>query len=148
MRAGVLVSGLLLVSLGCASNAASRAGGAATASGDLVMVSQDADASEFSNVWDLLRNRFPRYNYVEDQFGRPLYIRGHRGRSSISLASADDPLVLVDGARLIALDVLQRLPVSGVDSIELFGGLSGTSRQGTNAGAGVISIHTVAGSHP
>lgn len=154
MRTTVLLAGLVLFPLGCASSASNvpnRAGATATtatASGDLVVVALDAGAVRFSSVWDLLRNRFPRYNYVEDRFGRALYIQGHRGRSSISLGASDKPIVIIDGARLIAVDVLQQLPVDGVESIEILGGLTGTTRQGTNAGAGVISIHTIAGSVP
>lgn len=147
MRATVLIAGLLLTPLGCASTAGNRmSGNSSSGSGDLVVVGLDAQAAQFASVWELLRNRFPRYTYVEDRFGRAMYIQGHRGRSSISLAAADNPLVIVDGARLLAVDVLQQLPVQGVESIELLSGLTGTTRQGTNAGAGVIAIHTVAGS--
>jgi hypothetical protein len=55
---------------------------------------------------------------------------------------ADTPLILIDGARIIDLVSLRDLPTVAIESVELLGGISGTAKEGTNASAGVIYIHT------
>jgi outer membrane cobalamin receptor len=55
-------------------------------------------------------------------------------------------MVIVDGARLSSLELLQEMPTDAIDRIELLSSLRGTSKQGTNASAGVIYIHTRYGS--
>jgi hypothetical protein len=69
-------------------------------------------------------------------------VRVRRGRSTISVASADTPIIIVDGARVIDLGFLRDLSSESIESVELLSGISGTVAQGTNASAGVIYIHT------
>jgi TonB-dependent receptor-like protein len=95
-----------------------------------------------SNAWELLRKRARQYDFTEDQFGRPVEVRVRRGRSTISVASADTPIIIVDGARVIDLGFLRDLSSESIESVELLSGISGTVAQGTNASAGVIYIHT------
>ena len=114
--------------------------------GDVVISAQQIDAEHAPNAWELLRQLVPRYSYVEDRSGRAISINGHRGRSSISLAGSESPIVVVDGARIAAVDVLQQMPKDAIDWIELRKGSRGTSTEGTNASAGVIYIHTRSGS--
>jgi outer membrane cobalamin receptor len=114
--------------------------------GDLVITADQIAEQRAPNAWELLRQLVPRYNYLEDRAGRAVSITGHRGKSSISLANSEAPLVIVDGARLSALDVLQQMPRDAIDRIELRNGARGTSVEGTNASAGVIYIHTRFGS--
>jgi len=104
------------------------------------------DAQHAANAWELLRQLVPRYTYVEDRGGRASSITAHRGRSSISLANSETPMVFVDGARLSSLELLQDMPTDAIDRIVLLNGSRGTSAQGTNAAAGVIYIHTRSGS--
>jgi hypothetical protein len=107
------------------------------------LISADEIArSASTNAWDLLRNRARQYEFSEDQYGRPRAVRTRRGRSTISVASADIPLIIIDGARLIDLGVLRDLSTESIQSVELLSGIGGTVSQGTNAGAGVIYIHT------
>src|SRR5512141_1186968 len=94
--------------------------------GDAVITGDQIDAQHASNAWDLLRRLLPRYSYIEDKSGRPLRIVGHRGRSSISVPGSDSPMVVVDGARLTSLDVLQNMPTEAIDRIEVQGGSRGT----------------------
>ena len=94
------------------------------------------------NAWDLLRIRARASEFGEDRYGRPRVIRTRRGRSSISVANADQPMIVVDGARLIDLSTLRDLSVGAIESVELLNGIAGTATQGTNAAAGVIYIHT------
>lgn len=114
--------------------------------GDVVITPEQIDAQHAPNAWELLRQMVPRYSYVEDRSGRAVAINGHRGRSSISLANSEAPIVVVDGTRIAAFDVLQQMPKDAIDRIELRRGSRGTSKEGTNASAGVIYIHTRSGS--
>src|SRR3954467_4567484 len=107
-----------------------------------VISSDEIAQSASTNAWDLLRNRARQYEFSEDQYGRPRAVRTRRGRSTISVASADVPLIIVDGARLTDLGFLRDLSTASIQSVELLSGIGGTVSQGTNAGAGVIYIHT------
>jgi hypothetical protein len=107
-----------------------------------VITSEQIANSASTNAWDLLRNRARQYEFSEDQYGRPRAIRTRRGRSTISVASADVPLIIIDGARLTDLGALRDLSTQSIQSVELLSGIGGTVSQGTNAGAGVIYIHT------
>lgn len=107
-----------------------------------LITSEEIAHSSSTNVWDLLRKRARQYNFAEDRYGRPRFITTKRGRSTISLAGSDSPLVLIDGARLTDVAALRDMPTDSVESIEIQSGINGTSAQGTNAVAGVIYIHT------
>lgn len=107
-----------------------------------VISADEISRSPSTNAWDLLRRRARQYDFSEDQFGRPRDVRTRRGRSTINIANADTPLILIDGARLIDLAVLRDLSTGSIQSVELLSGIRGTVSQGTNAAAGVIYIHT------
>jgi outer membrane cobalamin receptor len=109
---------------------------------DRVIGEQEIARADEPNVWVLLQDKARQYYFVEDGVGRALAIHSLRGQSSIVLTSADMPMVIVDGARLVDYDLLQQMPLEAVQRIELMGSASATSYEGTNAGAGVIYIHT------
>lgn len=136
----------LAIILACATNPPRKADENGSRFGDLVINSDQIDAQHAANAWELLRVLVPRYTYVEDRSGRAVSIHGHRGRSSIALGGSEAPLVIVDGARLSSVDVLQQMGTDAIDRIELRGGSRGTSVEGTGASAGVIYIHTRSGS--
>jgi outer membrane cobalamin receptor len=136
----------LAISFACASGTPNRHVDDRSEFGDAVITGDQIDAQRAANAWDLLRQLVPRYTYVEDRGGRASMISGRRGRSSISLASSESPIVIIDGARLTSLELLQDMPTIAIDRIELFDGPRGTRTQGTNASAGVIIIHTRSGS--
>ena len=106
------------------------------------ITSEEIARSGVSNAWDLLRVRARAYEFGEDRYGRPRVIRTRRGRSTLSVTGADQPLIVLDGARLIDLAHLRDLSVGAIESVELLNGIAGTATQGTNASAGVIYIHT------
>ncbi|HEY5022468.1 MAG TPA: TonB-dependent receptor plug domain-containing protein [Gemmatimonadaceae bacterium] len=137
---------LLAITLACATSSPRKGDENESRFGDLVINSDQIDAQHAPNAWELLRQLVPRYTYVEDRSGRAVSIHGHRGRSSIALAGSEAPLVIVDGARLSSVDVLQQMATDAIDRIELRGGSRGTSVEGTGASAGVIYIHTRSGS--
>lgn len=131
----------------CASNTPpSRYAASGSAFGDALISGDEIDAQHQPNAWLLLRKVAPRYNYLEDRMGRAVLISRHRGRSSIALNGSEIPMVIVDGARISSLDVLQEMPTDAIDRIELLSSARGTSVEGTNATAGVIYIHTRWGS--
>jgi outer membrane cobalamin receptor len=107
-----------------------------------VITAEEISRAGYSNAWELLRKRARQYDFAEDQFGQPKEVHTRRGRSTISIASADTPLILIDGARVLDLGFLRDLSTGSIQSVELLGGIRGTVAQGTNAAAGVISIHT------
>ena len=107
-----------------------------------IIGADEISRSPSTNAWDLLRRRARQYDFSEDQYGRPRGVRTRRGRSTISIADADTPLILVDGARIIDLAFLRDLSTGAIQSVELLSGIRGTVSQGTNAAAGVIYIHT------
>jgi outer membrane cobalamin receptor len=142
----LLVASCLAITFACATSPPRNSDENGSRFGDLVINSDQIDAQHAPNAWELLRLLVPRYTYVEDRSGRAVSIHGHRGRSSISLAGSEAPLIIVDGARLSSVDVLQQMATDAIDRIELRGGSRGTSVEGTNASAGVIYIHTRSGS--
>lgn len=137
---------LLAATAACASNAPRPYVENGSRFGDAVISGDEIDAQHASNAWELLRRLVPRYTYIEDRAGRAVSIIAHRGRSSIVLANSEAAMVIVDGTRLSSLEVLQDIPTSAIDRIELLSGSHGTRAEGTNATAGVIYIHTVSGS--
>jgi Outer membrane cobalamin receptor protein len=141
-----LVVGSLAILSACASGTPNRHMDNASDHGDAVIDGDQIDAQHAANAWELLRQLVPRYTYTEDRGGRASMISARRGRSSISIASSESPIVMVDGARLSSLELLQDMPTIAIDRIELFDGPRGTRTQGTNASAGVIIIHTRSGS--
>jgi hypothetical protein len=106
------------------------------------ITAEEIARSGASNAWDLLRSRARAYEFSEDRYGRPRNIRTRRGRSTLNVAGADAPMIVLDGARLIDLVTLRDLSVGAIESVELLSGIAGTATQGTNASAGVIYIHT------
>jgi outer membrane cobalamin receptor len=154
MEIEMRISGLLMPSVAvwflatsaaCTSNRLRYADGESPF-GDVVISGDQIDAQHVPNAWEALRQLVPRYNYTEDRAGRALAISGHRGRSSIWLTNSESPVVIVDGVRLASLDVLQQMSTDAIDRIELRRGSRGTTFEGTDAGAGVIYIHTRYGS--
>jgi outer membrane cobalamin receptor len=142
----VIAACSLAAAVGCASNSRRFADSDESRFGDMVITGEQIDARHLENAWEVLRQLVPRYSYSEDRAGRASAISGHRGRSSIVLASSESPIVIVDGARLTSLDVLQQMSPDAIDRIEVRRGVRGTIVEGTDAGAGVIYIHTRSGS--
>lgn len=130
----------------CASNQPLRYAEATSPYGDAIITGDEIDAQHSTDAWDLLKKVAPRYNYIVDRSGRAIAIARHRGKSSISLGTSESAMVIVDGARLNSLELLQNMPTDAIDRIELLSSSRGTSVEGTGASAGVIRIHTRFGS--
>jgi hypothetical protein len=112
-------------------------------------ITQEQIARSAANTaWEVLKQNARRYTYQEDRMGRPLRIVAQRGVSSMELADADSPLVIIDGARVTDVGALAELQSGAIVSIQVQSGIRGTGTQGTNASAGVIYIHTREASNP
>lgn len=72
-------------------------------------------------------------------------IRSRRGRSSILVAAADAPHIVVDGTRVDDAGYLYVIPANSIASIQILNGIEGSAREGLNSGAGVIYIITRVG---
>ena len=142
-----LTACLSAVAVACASNAPLRYAETKTSPyGDAVITGDEIDAQHSPDAWDLLKKVAPRYNYLVDRSGRAIAIARQRGKSSVSLGTSESAMVIVDGARLNSLEILQNMPTNAIDRIELLSSSHGTSVEGTGASAGVIHIHTRFGS--
>lgn len=137
MSSSVLIAAASLV--GCASPSHRSLDQAASTQ---TISAEEIARSGFTNAWDLLRARAHRYDFYEDRYGRPRGIKTRHGRSTITMADSDTPMILVDGARVSDFAALRDMPADAISSIELLNGITGTASQGTNAAAGVIYIHT------
>ncbi len=137
---------VVAATLACAT--AHRSAGVGDAPGNSTITQEQIARSADNNAWEVLKTNVRRYKYTEDRSGRPLQITTQRGASSIILADADSPLVVIDGARLADVRGLADLPASAIFSIDIMSGIRGTNTQGTNASAGVIYIHTRDASKP
>ncbi len=142
VRHAVRLAAILLAAAACASSPRTPAVGSRNGYGDELITGDKIDSDHAANVWDLLRHLVPRYSYLEDKSGRAISITGHRGKSSISVGSSEQALVLLDGTRLNTLELLQTMPPGSIDRIEIQGGSRGTNKEGTNASAGVIYIYS------
>ena len=103
------------------------------------VTSEEIAATGASTVWDALRLAVRFATFSEDRDGRPGSIKA-RGRSSI--ASEERLLVFVDYAPLADIRLLDDMPVTRVERIQVLRGPDATTFFGTNAGDGVIHIFT------
>ena len=112
--------------------------------GDRILITEERIArSGALNAWEALKRLAPQFRYGEKRDGRPTSLE-RRGRSSILLDDA--PRVFVDGADVVDFRSLTQIPASTILSIEILGGIEGTTYYGSNAVSGVILIHTKNGS--
>jgi len=108
-----------------------------------VLTEEQINRSGASNAWDVLKRLAPQFSFSEDRNGQPRRLE-RRGRSSILLSDA--PLVFVDGTEMADFKALSQISASTLSSIEILGGIDGTTYYGSNAVSGVILIHTKNGS--
>lgn len=74
--------------------------------------------------------------------GRSAEIHSRLGTNSITLTSADEPMLIVDGVRFTDPRVLQSISALSIERLRIMGAIQGTIKEGTNATAGVIEITT------
>jgi hypothetical protein len=93
-----------------------------------------------STAWDVLKKTGAFRMSRDDGDGRPVEIRTRRGRNSISIRESGIPKVIFNGSPLWDVRYLKEIPAHTIDWIQLLNGIDGTTREGTNAGGGVIVI--------
>lgn len=106
-----------------------------------VITAEQIRKSGATNAWDALRRVGTHLAMRESSTGQPARLM-NRGQSSILLSS--EPLVVIDGVRMIDFRTLNSVPAEIIASIRLLAGHEGTTRYGTGAGNGVIVVETTA----
>jgi outer membrane cobalamin receptor len=133
----VVVLIVYLAVVGCGGSA--QRGGQPTAPARRVVTADQIAKSGAKSGWDALRFTMRSISMKETRDGRPARIE-RRGNSSIYLD--DQVQVFLDGLRIFAYEVLDDMPASDIDRIEVLSGVDATTRYGTNAADGVIVIYT------
>lgn len=95
--------------------------------------------SEATTMWEALQ-RTVRYARFQES-GRGYPERVHRRGSSTILLNEDMP-IYIDHVQVRDIGLLASLPASDIERIQVLSGVHATTYYGTNAGDGVILIHT------
>ncbi|HKV99327.1 MAG TPA: TonB-dependent receptor plug domain-containing protein [Vicinamibacterales bacterium] len=112
-----------------------------TPDGDRVITSEQIATMQVSTAWDVIE-RSGVVDMSEAVDGRSAEIHSRLGTNSITLTSADEPMLIVDGVRFTDPRVLQNISALSIERLRIMGAIQGTIKEGTNATAGVIEITT------
>jgi len=134
-----VAAGLSLCLVGCGLKAANNSHDGDSNPGGRVVDADDIAASSARTAWEAMQLLGAFLRLDEDKDRNPSRMTS-RGRSSIMLNS--QPLVFLDGVRLVELGLLHEMSAFHVDRIEFVTGPSASIRYGTNAGNGVVVITT------
>ena len=105
-----------------------------------VITAEDVEKTGASNIWEALKYTV-RSHYFSDYKGEPTGVSSHRGRGSIILN--EEPLVILDGARIADFTLLRHVPAVQIRTIRILSGTDGMTYYGTNSTGGVIVIETM-----
>ena len=111
----------------------------ATAQDGRIITQQMIAASDARTAWDVVRNT-GLFRMSDGSGSTRPSIRGRRGRSSIVVAGADVPHIIVDGSRVDDPGFLQIIPANTIAQMQILNGIEGSVREGLNSGGGVIYI--------
>lgn len=95
--------------------------------------------SEAATMWEALQRTVRYARFQESGRGEPA--RVHRRGSSTILLNEDMP-IYVDHVQVRDIGLLASLPAADIERIQVLSGVHATTYYGTNAGDGVILIHT------
>ena len=112
-----------------------------TPDGDRVITAAQIAQMQVSTAWDVVE-RSGAVDMSEAVDGRSAEIHSRLGTNSITLASADEPMLIVDGVRITDPRVLHSISALSIERLRIMGAIQGTIKEGTNATAGVIEITT------
>ena len=112
--------------------------------GSLVYSASDIASMQVSTAWDVVEWS-GEMNMSEATNGSAATIRNREGHSSLLLASADMPLLIIDGVRIDDPLLLQRIAAGDIKSLTITDGLHAAIREGTGSTGGVINIITKSG---
>jgi len=143
MRPLVVVAiAAILGSLAC-SSLAPLSGDPMAPSGRMITQRMIASTNA-KDAWDVVK-RTGIFRMSDESASTRPWIRSRRGRSSILVAAADVPHIIVDGTRMDDPGYLYVIPANSIASIQILNGIEGSAREGLNSGAGVIYITTRVG---
>lgn len=112
-----------------------------TRDGGRVYTAEQIAQMDVSTAWDVVE-KVGNVDLWEASDGRYATVRTRRGQNSIYLQSADEPIMMLDGVRFDDPRVLRDVRARSIQELRIVGGIEATQQQGTNAGAGLISIIT------
>jgi outer membrane cobalamin receptor len=112
-----------------------------TPDGDRVITAEQIAAMQVSTAWDVIE-RSGAVDMSEAVDGRSAEIHSRLGTNSITLISADEPMLIVDGIRFTDPRVLHSISALSIERLRIMGAIQGTIKEGTNATGGVIEITT------
>ena len=104
-----------------------------------VITEEQIAESEASTMWEALQRTVRYARFQESGTGSPQRIH-RRGFSSLSLT--EDMPIYIDRVRVRDMRLLDSLPASNIERIQVLSGVHATTYYGTNAGDGVILIRT------
>ena len=107
-----------------------------------VITEEQIAESEASTMWEALQRTVRYARFQESGTGSPQRVH-RRGFSSLSLT--EDMLIYIDRVRVRDMRLLDTLPASNIERIQVLNGVHATTYYGTNAGDGVILIRTRGG---
>lgn len=110
-----------------------------------IITAAEVARSEATTMWEALRRTVRHVRFEEAGSGNPA--RAHR-RGASSIVLVEKIPVFIDGIRVPNLSVLGSLPAGDISRIQVLTGVHATTFYGTNAGDGVILIHTREGLDP
>ena len=109
--------------------------------GERIYTATDIDHMRVATAWDVLE-RTGFVDLRESVDGSSATVRTRRGKNSILLISADEPVFILDGVRLDDVRVLRQVAARTIQQVRLVTGIQATVQQGTNSGAGLVDITT------
>lgn len=112
-----------------------------TPDGSLVYTAADIAKMQVSSAWDVVQWS-GEMNMSEATDGSAATIRNREGRSSLLLASADMPLLIVDGVRINDPRILQRIAAPNIKVLSITDGMHAAIKEGTGSTGGVIAVTT------
>ncbi len=104
-----------------------------------VVTREEIAESEATTMWEAVQRTVRYARFQESGRGDPE--RVHRRGSSTILLNEDMP-IYIDHVRVRDLGLLASLPAGDIERIQVLTGVHATTYYGTNAGDGVILIHT------
>ncbi len=137
----VRLLGGLVVGAVAACGANHRVNPSLTPDGDRVITAEQIAAMQVSTAWDVIE-RSGAVDMSEAVDGRSAEIHSRLGTNSITLISADEPMLIVDGIRFTDPRVLHSISALSIERLRIMGAIQGTIKEGTNATGGVIEITT------
>ena len=108
--------------------------------GGSVITRDQIEKTGARTMWEALSRTVRYVRFQESGSGNPERVR-RRGESSIVLT--DDMPIFIDRVRVQQIQVLASLPARDIETIRILNGVEATTYYGTNAGDGVILIHTL-----